>query len=550
MNAVGRRRFFVDTPMCEATILLPVLHVPSRTGITFTEELPCSGYSNVLPPHQNDRKANHARLCLEPLEDRAVPATLIYSNTFGWNGVATVAVTVTQDAPGYAGQYLWNYHLTNQSYTSGITTFALPAEDSSMVSGLGSSVNWLGSVGSFMSNPDLVAWLGPQQPGGGGEGGEGGPPGSPSGLAVGQSADFWFTTAPRSLGLTNGVISNGTLTSLSVMPAGLVVTPLIAAPVPQQALPLVVKTEVDKDNRFVGPLSLRDAMNYVILHDVPVKNEIEFTKPGMTDKTITLNLQLPTINTSMYINGSDRNITITRDATKGEFRLFEVNTNQIVSIYGLALTGGGGPTIDDGGAIKSYGKLHLTNCTIHGNSAFEGGGVNAVGGTLDIVNCDIHHNAGGRSAGIHIGPYVTTANITSSRIHHNTADSEGGGIYVDGGQNLVVNLINDLIYLNLALSNGGGVTVSADSSASLQLTLVGNTQIYANWAWGTDSKGGGVYLGAGTLATAGNVLIGYPLITNNYAAFGGGIYKVAGANLNLTGMTVSGNLDDDLGGAP
>jgi hypothetical protein len=416
-----------------------------------------------------------------------------------------------------------------------------------------------------MSDPDLVAWEGPDSPGGGGPlgGDDPGDPG-PVGLAPGQSADFWFATAPTGLGYTNGVVGNPSITTLDAMPAGFLAVPIAAAPVPQQIVkPLVVATAEDKDNPGWGLTSLREAMFDVIDGIAPGgTHQIVFTKPDMTNKTITLSSQLPTINTSMYIYGTDSNgvnlnITITRDATQGAFRLFNVSAdgNDIVSISGLTLTGGAVGGTQEGGAIKSWGKLTLTSCTIRNNQAFVGGGIAAAGGTLDIVNCQIDHNTaavggGGAGGGISISPDVTAANITSSTIHDNTASIQGGGIYIDGGLNLTVNLVNDLIYLNLARVVGGGVAVQIGAASSAELTLVGDTEIYGNWATGTDSRGGGVYLGAGTLTAAGNVLIGYPLITDNYAASGGGIYKEAGATLNQDGMTVTGNLADDFGGPP
>src|SRR4051794_26177251 len=55
--------------------------------------------------------ANRARLCVAALEDRSVPS-VVYSNTFDWNGVATVVETVTDDDPSHPGQYHWNFHVT------------------------------------------------------------------------------------------------------------------------------------------------------------------------------------------------------------------------------------------------------------------------------------------------------------------------------------------------------------------------------------------------------------------------------------------------------
>src|SRR5262245_22725130 len=100
----------------------------------------------------------------EALEARDVPSTLIYSNTFDWDAGAVVDETVTLDAPGYAGLYLWNFHVTNDTYAEGLGAFALPAEDASMVSNLWNDAGWAGSVGTYLNNPDLVAWRASGQP--------------------------------------------------------------------------------------------------------------------------------------------------------------------------------------------------------------------------------------------------------------------------------------------------------------------------------------------------------------------------------------------------
>src|SRR6266545_1035485 len=103
----------------------------SRSGFCPIQEAACSPsgaswrQSNSRPPHASNTQ--RAILRVEQMEDRAVPS-VVYSNTFDLNGVATVTETVTDDDPSHPGQYHWNFHLTNVSFASGIGTFALPAE--------------------------------------------------------------------------------------------------------------------------------------------------------------------------------------------------------------------------------------------------------------------------------------------------------------------------------------------------------------------------------------------------------------------------------------
>jgi hypothetical protein len=482
----------------------------------------------MLTSRIGSRNANLTRLGVELLEGRALPSTLIYSGTFDLGGVASGVETVTLDDPSYPGLYKYNFHLTNNSFASGVASFAVPVEQPGMAFNLGSSAGWMGMPSGFLGDPDLVSWQAGPQPA----------------LGIGNSADFWFTTIPTGLAYTNGIISDPTLASL---PAGLLVTPIVAAPVPQAAKPLLVAESQDKNTPNMGLLSLREAIDYVNRKLAPIKDEIEFTE-GLTGATITLGAlkNLPPITTQVYINGGVRGITITRDPAAGDFRLFKVSAavSEVVSISGLTLSGGGGAAFfDDGGAIESFGSLVLTDCTIQNNQALSGGGINVLGGRLDIVNCNIHHNTAQFGAGIHIADSVTMVNITGSTIHHNTATSRGGGIYILGGVNSQINLVDDSIYLNLAASAGGGVAMDTDSSA--QLTLSGVTQIIANWAWDTGSRGGGIYLGAGTLRGVGNDV----LITENYAASGGGLYLVNGS-IYLGGAWIAGNLADETNGGP
>ncbi len=230
-----------------------------------------------------------------------------------------------------------------------------------MASNLGNSAGWTGSPGGFMGDASLVSW-------------QGGPL-----LGVGQSADFWFTTAPTGIALTSGFVANAGLTQT---PGGLLAFPINTAPAPQ-TMSLVVRTEVDADTST--SLTLREAITKINNGEDVTK--IQFAQP-LTGQTITLNKQFK-IEKTMTIDGETRNVTITRDAMKGNFRLFQVGDTElpqypVVTISNLTLKGGS--VVDDGGAILSYAKLTLTGCAIRDNSAtFNGGAIDAEEGTLDIT---------------------------------------------------------------------------------------------------------------------------------------------------------------------
>lgn len=471
------------------------------------------------------------------MEDRCVPA-VVYNNTFDWNGVASVTATVTDDNPSYPGQYHWSYHVTNVSFASGIGTFALPAEEAGMVSNLGNSLGWAGSVGALLGNPDLVSWqaMGSITPP---------PPGSPPSpppppvplIGVGGSADFWFTTAPVDLALSNGFVADLNLTAPI---SGLLAIPTANAPVPPQTLSLMVASKANTDDKL---LTLRDAIDKInrgLTDRGQVVTDIRFAK-SLTGQTITLNSQLPEIRKTMNIYGEVKNVTVTRDVTQGNFRLFKVGNSDlpqlpVVTISNLTLKGGGGTMgndpVDEGGAILSYANLVLTGCTIRDNIATFGGGIRAQGGTLDITNCDIFYNTATDGGGIYIAQYVTAANISGGSIHHNQATgtplAAGGGIFILGGEDVPISILGVHIYENTARFAGGGICVwnNQGEGGSPQLTLGNNTVVESNFATGTNSKGGGVYLGAGTLT------LGAASITGNGAVSGGGLYLVTGTSWN------------------
>ena len=470
---------------------------------------------------QTTRKINPRRALLraERMEDRDVPSMLIYNDTFNWNGVASVTETVTYDDPSHPGQYLWNFHVTNESFGSGIGSFLVPTEDVAAVpvSNLGSSVGWTGSVGTLMNDPNLVSWQ------------TNGPT-----IGVTGSADFWFTTIPVGLALTNGIVSN---LGLNPTPGGLLVVPT-AASVPPQPFPypaFLVTNASDKMAPNEGESSLREAIEYINNHALPLRQrEIRFAS-GITGQTIALGsggaAGALDLQEDVWINGTGRNITITRGAFFVGGRLISVDEDVTSVVDGLTFTGGN----IAGGAIESEGELTVRNCDFHDNTADRGAAIEALAGTLTVLNCEIYDNHAinegqGRGGGIDIYDSVTSATITDTWIHDNTSDDKGGGIYIVGGDpeqniNTSVTLNNVWIFHNQAATDGGGVMVSTD--AVPQLVLTGNSMIEDNSA----QRGGGVYLGVGTVVFSGVTFI------NNDASQGDGLFIQGGASTSGTNVT-------------
>lgn len=410
--------------------------------------------------------------------------------------------------PGYTGQYLWNYNVTNLSFGSVIDAFAIPVEDPGMISNIGSSAGWTGLVSTLTNGSGLVSW-------------GGGPL-----TSTGDSADFWFSTAPTGSALTSGTISNPGLTAPIIAPIISPAIPPLVVPVAAPAVnPFIVTTEKDVVDDKDGLTSLREALNTANLV-LQGQSRITFANT-VAGKTITLTNTLY-LDQNIVIDGLGKNITITRDATLPNFRLFQVwdGANSIASFIGLKFQGGRGTDLDKGGAILADGSgLTLQDCTLSDNKAQSGGGIAVLGGTLDVVNCLIKDNeaVADDGGGIFIGSAVTVANITGTEILNNTAAHDGGGIMVWGlTSNTSLTLNHVTVVGNQAQTKGGGICI--DDADNPQLTLIGGTFIGFNTLTGANSKGGGLYLGNGSV-----VFNGVTFDTNT-ASLGTGFYAAAGTH--------------------
>ena len=121
-------------------------------------------------------------------------------------------------------------------------------------------------------------------------------------------------------------------------------------------------------------------------------------------------------------------------------RVFDQQGNNSLSIRNLHITQGylDGVGEDGGGIRNSVGTLTLEGVTISNNSTKYQGGAIAVYGAVSILNSTISGNtANGNGGGLWI-PGGATASVKSSTITRNSADEEGddnghGGGFADGG---------------------------------------------------------------------------------------------------------------------
>ena len=125
--------------------------------------------------------------------------------------------------------------------------------------------------------------------------------------------------------------------------------------------------------------------------------------------------------------------------------VIEVGPGATVALEGLSITGGhgraranaGNPS-GQGGGITNAGDLTLTDCLITGNRAADGGGIFTTG-VLRLVTSRVQKNRSTEGGGIftyrdlNLPEGTGTVTLVDSAVTNNTADTDGGGIRLEGG---------------------------------------------------------------------------------------------------------------------
>ncbi len=265
----------------------------------------------------------------------------------------------------------------------------------------------------------------------------------------------------------------------------------------------------------------------------------------------------------------------TASVAGGAMRLFQGATAELINgsrLYGSLTTGPG-----DGGGVAVYqGTLTLRGDSrvgegFTGNQAADlGGGVFLDGGLLQMFDssrvwcnsavangggvyaqggADVVLNDGARigwttssaanSAVDGGGVFLTGAGSSltlndDSGVQFNSASEDGGGIYVTGGASVVID--SATVDHNQAVRFGGGIRIGSDTSVTVQ----NGSTIDSNEVTSGYGGGGGIYGSANYAA----VTIDASQVNNNVSANSSGGIGLVGANntLNLTGgAAISGN---------
>jgi hypothetical protein len=213
--------------------------------------------------------------------------------------------------------------------------------------------------------------------------------------------------------------------------------------------------------------------------------------------------------------------------------------------------GGSGATATANMVVQQSPNLTMTGTLVKGNASFSatigtnvfgsGGGISNTGnGAVTIIGSTVEDNFAGNTGGGLADPsFLGTVTINSSLFLNNSANRNGGGIFVTGS---FCTLSSTSIQDNTANGSGGGIC-----DGGLTLLQVSDSTISGNTASG---NGGGIETG-----TRGpTVLIITSTIANNSAlnfmggTEGGGIDAPGGSSLDFSGDTITGNFADNGGG--
>lgn len=221
------------------------------------------------------------------------------------------------------------------------------------------------------------------------------------------------------------------------------------------------------------------------------------------------------------------------------------------------------PDSSGGGIYVQSSELTVKNCSIQNNQTpLTGGGIDTYDATISLWKTNIYNNeAGDSGGGISFGDSsaARTIQIEQSYIYMNHADADGGGIYFSKALGFTPFFGLCHINENSANGNGGGIYVYGANP------IVAFSEIVDN---GAGSMGGGVYLNAAgpalvccdissnSSSTGGGLYIdtSSPVLLNNLMSlnhaveFGGGFYAINSV-IDPINLTIADNYAGDAGGA-
>jgi hypothetical protein len=256
-----------------------------------------------------------------------------------------------------------------------------------------------------------------------------------------------------------------------------------------------------------------------------------------------------TCNGQFYISGT-RNFTIrgpaTLDAQHRGPALQISNQGGWVILDNLTFRHGAPSAGNHGGGILIYGtEVTIKNSAIVDNrSEGWGGGVSADRVPVKIENSFIARNRAPMGGGVFVRE--NGADIISSILFENHADSHGGGVYSSGNQ-WGVDLVHTIVSSNTSNSSTPGVIAAFvdikrsvishnRSQAHAHGAVSGGTQVLVENSSIVDNHGGTQSIAGGVVA--GHVSIKNSTVADNTGSTVGGVYA---SSLGATATTFTGN---------
>lgn len=297
-----------------------------------------------------------------------------------------------------------------------------------------------------------------------------------------------------------------------------------------EAANITVNTLADNSNGGDGHCTLREAINNSNADgdtsggDCAAgsgSDSISFRISGI----ITLSSALPTLATTVTVNGTGQ--TITLDGA-GKYPILRINGGSAsVTLTALTLSNAVcNPKKGGGAAITNFAVLTVNVSTFRGNAAgycAGGGAINNEGGTLNVNNSTFSNNSAVNAAG---GAILNSgsAYIYNSTFKGNNAEN-GGAIYNFNEAALTVS--SSTFKKNTEADYGAGIFNDGGSLTVSGSAFAGNETDFEGYGGGIANRNGTANITTSTFS-------------KNYAKRGGGIYNKS-TTINVTASAISNN---------
>jgi hypothetical protein len=271
---------------------------------------------------------------------------------------------------------------------------------------------------------------------------------------------------------------------------------------------------------------------------------------------------LPTITSTITMNGHDSTIIRDSGAATQAFRIFHISPSGDLEINDLIVDNGLSDGRSGGGIRNQGGRATLLNSTVRNSIAVDahGGGIYNVDGHISIISSTISFNqvvsqtvtrSGGGIANSASDQEATVV-LTNTVVISNIASRSAGGIgnSASSGVTATVSIYGSQVNSNIADEAAGGIwnTYASDATRATMIVYLENSEVsnnITNNSAGIVGGGGIVNNGDPSEGNLGLIEIRDSFIGDNQAntgsAFGGGIINAMGL-MTITGSTISGNV--------